>query len=132
MPNPENAMEWVAFARKDHEEAVLLKAHGFDPDRIAIHLQQMMEKSLKALLVWNRRSVPRVHDLTMLLQEVGEMLEETERYARSCARLSQLYFTARYPMPVPIEVSVDDVVRMMADAEALYQEVEALISKTKD
>ena len=131
MPNPDFASQWMEFARKDHEEAVLLRAHGFGPERIAIHLQQMMEKTLKAVLALEERSIPKTHDLVLLFQELGESLEGKEKYSDSCIKLSQLYLPARYPMPIRWEVTGGEVDAMMADAEDLFRAVEQIISNEK-
>ncbi len=79
MSPPEMPRELLVLARRDHEAALIL-AHAENPqkDAAGFHLQQSVEKSLKAWLALRGIDYPRTHDLNVLLglledqdQEVG-------------------------------------------------------------
>jgi len=64
----DGAQELVALAERDYQAALIL-AHAENPqkDAAGFHLQQSVEKSLKAWLVLKRIDYPRTHDLNALL-----------------------------------------------------------------
>jgi len=71
--------ELLAPAEKDYRAALIL-ARADDPqmDAAGFHLQQSVEKSLKAWLVLKRVDYPKTHDLNPLLgllEDQGERIE---------------------------------------------------------
>ena len=60
--------ELLALAEKDYKAALIL-ARAEDPqmDAAGFHLQQAVEKSLKAWLAFKRVDYPKTHDLSLLL-----------------------------------------------------------------
>jgi len=64
----DGARELLALAERDYQAASIL-AHAEQPlkDAAGFHLQQSVEKSLKAWLVLERIDYPRTHDLNVLL-----------------------------------------------------------------
>lgn len=71
--------ELLALAERDYKAALIL-ARAQDPqmDAAGFHLQQAVEKSLKAWLALKRIDYPRTHDLSLLLrllEDVGEDIE---------------------------------------------------------
>ena len=60
--------------------------------------QQAAEKALKALIIGLlKRRPPHLHDLTMLYEEVGEILRFPEEVEQELGELSAYYVVARYP-----------------------------------
>ena len=59
MGNATAAKEWLSFAHKDLEEAILLDRNDFYTDKIGFSLQQASEKCLKALLAYENERLPR-------------------------------------------------------------------------
>jgi len=71
--------ELLALAEKDYKAALIL-AHADEPqaDAAGFHLQQAVEKALKAWLAGKGVDYPRTHDLSPLLgllEDEGERIE---------------------------------------------------------
>ena len=71
--------ELLALAEKDYKAALIL-ARAEDPqmDAAGFHLQQAVEKSLKAQLAFKRVDYPKTHDLSLLLgllEDQGERID---------------------------------------------------------
>ena len=71
--------ELLALAEKDYKAALIL-ARAEDPqmDAAGFHLQQAVEKSLKAWLAFKRVDYPKTHDLSLLLgllEDQGERID---------------------------------------------------------
>jgi HEPN domain-containing protein len=73
--------ELLTLAQRDYRAALTL-AHADPPqvDAAGFHLQQAVEKSLKAWLVLKRVDYPRTHDLNPLLGLLEDQGEEIEPF----------------------------------------------------
>jgi HEPN domain-containing protein len=67
MRNTKLANEWLSFAKKNLETAIILEREEHYTDVIAVDIQQAIEKALKALFAFNGEKVPRTHSLELLL-----------------------------------------------------------------
>ena len=92
--------ELLELAKKDYKAALIL-AHAEDPqtDAAGFHLQQAVEKSLKAWLVAQGIAYPRTHDLSLLLG----LLEDHDQYIEpifwSLLELNPFAVQFRYELP---------------------------------
>jgi len=67
-------------------------------DTICFHMQQCVEKYLKAFLVYNSHEIKKTHNLTFLLQECMEIDKEFEKLrALDADELSVFAVDSRYP-----------------------------------
>jgi len=66
MPNKKLALEWLSFAEKNLETALLLNKANHYTDVIAIDIQQAVEKALKSVYAYNGDKIPRTHSLEIL------------------------------------------------------------------
>jgi len=67
-------------------------------DTVCFHMQQCVEKYLKAYLVFNNREISKTHNLTILLQQCIEIDQEFERLHKIDAdELSVYAVDTRYP-----------------------------------
>lgn len=96
----EDVREWLRRAQEDL--AVTRRAITgdlFEPG--CFHCQQAVEKRLKAYLVWNESTPPRVHDLPLLLDACQKLdssfLEKRDQWEW----LTGYAIVARYPSEVP-------------------------------
>lgn len=75
MPTPEHrevARVLLDKATADRAAAEVLIAAGGQADHVVgFHLQQAIEKSLKAVLVFREEEIPRSHDLAFLVERVS-------------------------------------------------------------
>lgn len=80
--NPTDApRELLALAERDHKAALIL-ARAADPqmDAAGFHLQQAVEKSLKAWLALKGADYPKTHDLSLLLRLLEDAGEDIEPF----------------------------------------------------
>ena len=91
--------EWVKKAESDHRVAVGLET-GFVPsaaDQICFHCQQAAEKYLKALLEEIGQSIPKTHDLLVLLGLVQVHYPNIGGLRRGLSALTRYGIAPRYP-----------------------------------
>ncbi len=89
----------LALAEKDYQSALIL-AHADDPqiDAAGFHLQQAVEKSLKAWLALKGIDYPRTHDLNPLLGLLEDQDENIEPFW-SLLELNPFAVQFRYELP---------------------------------
>lgn len=93
------AREWVDKAEADYAAALLLRRSRKKTSRDidCFHLQQCVEKYLKARLEEGRRPFPKIHDLERLL-DLATTLEPTWASLRfAMASLTDYAVEVRYP-----------------------------------
>jgi len=90
--------EWIQKADGDLKVA-RRELQASDPvyDAICFHAQQCVEKYLKALCEERRGTVPKTHDLIVLLNELGASVGQLEPERKALARLGAYAVAFRYP-----------------------------------
>jgi len=128
--------EWLTFARIDYESANYLNGAPFHPrplNVICYHCQQAAEKAAKALIVYfgNQGGMPKVHDVSFLLNQVKHILQEQkgitigEDLLLMADTLSKFGVAPRYPNE--IEVEEHDVKKALEDSSFILQWIESII-----
>ena len=119
------ALEWLNAAREDVAAADLILAQLDQPPGLAgpvcWHAQQIVEKSLKAVLFLEQIRVPTTHELDKL----ADLLPERMRHWTEDLDLEWLLnqgFSGRYP-DYGSRPSADDARRALHDAHRLYDRV---------
>lgn len=110
--------DWITVARKDWHRMTVLLDDG-DPDGAAFFLQQSLEKYLKAYLLEKGWKLRKIHELDTLLDCAVEFNPALEEFRELCERVTGYYFTERYPLVVPSELTTEDIKKDMMDAEKL-------------
>ncbi len=97
MKNNNGYKEWIEKAHEDGLAAADLfkKSHLFAP--ACFHYQQMAEKYLKALLVYNGRSFMKIHDLISLSDSLSKKYPEITKLDPELKLLNRFYIETRYP-----------------------------------
>lgn len=91
----DDSQEWIAYAERDlHSAEFLMGMYPCPFEIICYHCQQAAEKALKAVLVEERRPIPKTHDLLRLLADFSM---ETTMIHRYCGELSNYAVVTRYP-----------------------------------
>lgn len=80
-----------------------------DLDGAAFFLQQSLEKYLKAFLLEKGWKLKKIHELDTLLDYAVEFNSTLEEFRGLCERVTGYYYTERYPVIVPSELTTDDV-----------------------
>lgn len=110
--------DWISVARKDWHRITVLLEDG-DPDGAAFFLQQSLEKYLKAFLLGKGWRLRKIHELDTLLDYAVEFESGLEGFRELCERVTGYYYTERYPMIVPSELTTEDIAKDKTEAEAL-------------
>ena len=99
--------EWLAFAETDLGVARhLYETYRPQPlEIICYHCQQAAEKSIKALIVayGAQGGMPKLHDLSFLLNQLKNMVEIDERYYDYADELTPYGVAVRYPSELGLE-----------------------------
>jgi HEPN domain-containing protein len=119
------ALLWLAKAAADISGARTLLAAN-QPDLAAFHVQQALEKALKALLVAAAQDVRRTHDIDLLATLARGHCPDLLPSPFALAAVSQWYVSTRYPnldavAPTTAEISeaLDAVASLIAAIIAL-------------
>ena len=89
-------MDWLTIAERDlHRVGVLLASE--DPEGAGFHLQQALEKALKAFLIYSGWRLQRTHNLVSLLDSALAYDPGLEEFRPLCKEVSDYYLAERYP-----------------------------------
>lgn len=127
-PSAEDAVWWVRTAIGDLADARAIVDADDAPLRgAAYHAQQAAEKALKAAIAFAGTVPPRVHDLALLNAGIPGLFDGSEP-APDLTRLSAAVITARYPDPDDPPYDLDEVERLIVDADAVLRAVRAYLA----
>ena len=125
----ELAHEWLAKADVDLSAASALHSAGDLTDVVAFHAQQVVEKALKAFLVWHQIEFPKTHDIERLLELCASIDPEAAEVLASAAELTPYGVEYRYPGEYP-PVSEAAAELSLATAQLVVGEVAKRLSGT--
>lgn len=117
--------DWLNVARKDWHRMTVLLEDG-DPDGAAFFLQQSLEKYLKAFLLGKGWKLRKIHELDTLLDFAVEFDARLEEFQGLSERVTGYYYTERYPLIIPSELTTEDIKKDMVEAKKL---IKALFAK---
>jgi len=108
--------DWKKTAKRDWNRiSILLKED--DADGAAFFLQQAIEKYLKAFLLGQGWELRKIHDLSALLDDAVIYKPMLEKFRDMCEKIKNYYFTERYPLIVPSELTAQDIESDKTEAE---------------
>ena len=130
--------EWLAFAQTDYNCADYLYKASLYPkplNVICYHCQQAAEKAIKALIVYfgNQGGMPKVHDLSFLLNQINNMVNEQKEieishdFMAMADSLSKYGVAPRYPNE--IEVNECQTEKALQDSAKILDWVWHVIAK---
>ncbi|MCL4520875.1 MAG: HEPN domain-containing protein [Firmicutes bacterium] len=122
MANPAVA-EWLSLAERDLEAARVLSNLPNQRTNACFHAQQAAEKAMKALYAMGGLIPPRIHDLDVLRERLGDAHDLSE-IAIACAVLSMYAVDSRYPGAV---VEEEEVGPALAFSEEVMKTVRRVI-----
>lgn len=95
MVNP--ALDWLGRAKSSYYLAIAKETEGvIELEDRCFQLQQCVEKSLKALLLFFQQEPPKTHDL-VLLTNILESVTDLPSWIGSVGDLNDYAITTRYP-----------------------------------
>lgn len=132
MSNKTYAGEWLTLAERNLETARLLIRENHFTDIIAIELQQVLEKSFKAVFALEGEKIPRTHSLLLLYDFVVDHFEIDCLNVEDLVTISDYYESERYPGPkyyLPSIVEVSDYLEMI---EKVFLTISDYVRNFKD
>jgi HEPN domain-containing protein len=120
--------DWMKIGEKDIKRARRLLDMG-DAEGAGFHLQQALEKYLKAYLLSRGWKLRRIHDLETLINEAVVIDASFEEYRVACRKITQYYIEERYPVAASSELTDKEVRESLAVAERLIVKIKASIQK---
>ncbi len=99
---------WLTIAEKDLVRVNFL-LDAADPEGSGFHLQQAVEKFLKAYLLFKGWQLRRVHNLDTLLDDALTFDTSLEEYRAVCQKITGYYFLERYPVAMDVSLSESEV-----------------------
>ena len=99
--------EWLLMAQQDFlvAEHLLNTCQPTPYESICYHCQQCAEKAIKAIIISKGApgGMPKLHDLSFLLNQLKSMIEIDERYYDYADTLTPYGVSARYPNDLFLE-----------------------------
>lgn len=132
------AKEWVKFAKTDLQSSKLLIEDENLTTIAAFHVQQCVEKSLKALLELYNRKVPRIHDLIKIKKKIEEEIDEKniKLDEEILDQINQVYIDTRYPADFGLlpegKPSEEKIKKFIEEAEKILNNAEKIIEEYKE
>jgi HEPN domain-containing protein len=123
------AEEWIKFAEIDLESTKALINDEKLTTTAAFHVQQCIEKCLKALFELHNRKVPRIHDLIKLIEKLEEDNIKTNIKIDEeiLDQINQVYIDTRYPSDFGLlpdgKPSMKIVNEFIEEAERIYNTI---------
>lgn len=104
----QNYLDWFKKADEDELNALsILKHRDGTPGAVCFLSQQTAEKYLKALLVFNNKKFPKIHDLVGLQTLLLDIVPDVKYLSNELDLLATYYFETRYPGDYPEFLWVD-------------------------
>ncbi len=127
--NKTMAIEWLKSASDDLKLIEEIIHNDYFTHMVAFHAQQAVEKSLKAMLEYNNRKIPKKHDLILLKSQVLDLLEIIEDDILDS--LNRLYIESRYPGDLGLmpngKPDIEDAKIFYEFAKSIYKKVESVL-----
>ncbi len=122
------AARWFERAEGDLRIAATILAHNFDTIwGAAFHCEQELEKLAKGTLIGLGIEAPKIHDIEVLANLVGQRNEAIVAQIRNLAATTAWHFTARYPgglgEPLP---SAEEVESAIEKIKELHRRIDIL------
>ena len=118
----ESTVPHAWFARGDVDvRAAERLLDGPDPEAVAVHIQQAIEKYLKGYLLRQGWRLRRIHDLGTLLKEAVGYDPSLERFRELCIVATEYYVAERYPYDEGEVASQEVLAAQLLEVKALRQ-----------
>lgn len=100
--------DWLRIAEKDLVR-VERSLRDNDAEMAGFHLQQALEKLLKAFLLGRGWKLKRIHDLEGLLDDALAYDPTLERFRDACDKITNYYLLERYPFSTGSELTETEI-----------------------
>ncbi len=111
MPDSKDPNRWIEYAENDYQAAFQLKNTIASSAAFLFHAS--VEKYLKAVLLYQKKRVPQIHDIAKLLELVSPQLTTQSREQQAAKLLDIIFNFSRYP---------DDLLEMgLEETSSIYE-----------
>jgi HEPN domain-containing protein/predicted nucleotidyltransferase len=123
------AREWFDHAKKHLRSSDTLWGAGEDPEIVAEHLQQGLERTLKGYLVHQGWELLKTHNLEELLADAIRFDPSFDRddFKHTCKMITKFYDTYRYPKEETPPLTRDDIEPHLSIAKDLADSLESKV-----
>ncbi len=115
--------DWIRVAEQDWQRIQVRLDLG-DTEDAAFHLQQALEKFLKAFLLSRGWKLKKIHAVDTLLKSALPFKPDLERFLDLCERMEGYYFLDRYPLSLDAGTTSDEI---RQDFEAAHELREVIL-----
>jgi HEPN domain-containing protein/predicted nucleotidyltransferase len=123
--------DWLRFAEQDWQR-VEKRLSEDDHQDAAVHLQQALEKYLKAFLLANGWKLEKTHEVSKLLEKAIKYKPALNTFAGLCEQVENYYFAERYPLSLDAGTSADEIAKNFQEAHQLREIILATFSKPSE
>ena len=95
MPDSKDPNRWVEYAENDYQAGMHLKDSIASSAAFLFHAA--VEKYLKAVLLHQKKAVPKSHEIDSLLKLVAPKIPESSREQQAAKLLDIIFNFSRYP-----------------------------------
>jgi uncharacterized protein len=120
--------DWLRIAEKDLVRVELMLTFH-DPEDAGFHLQQAIEKLLKAFLLSHGWRLKRIHNLDPLLRAAAAYEPSLLQYRVVCVQITEFYNGDRYPFGSSTPITQERVQEALADAQPLITTLRLALTK---
>ena len=119
--------DWLRIAEKDLRRVERL-LDDQDPEGAGFHLQQAVEKFLKAFLLSKGWQLQRIHNLETLLNSALVYDPSLDQFREACQRITDFYIIERYPLIIEAGLTEEDVRNALHQVNGIIEKLRAAIS----
>lgn len=123
-------LDWVKEAEKDiNRVRIMLQAQDFGD--AGFHLQQAVEKYLKAYLLSKGWELEKSHDLVKLINYAIKYNPQFNDFVSLCETVTEYYIEERYPFIIKSELTKVEIEENLERAKVLINQILAELRETK-
>ena len=126
------AKEWLNKAWHNLSGAKIFYDVSHYTDTIAVELHYAVEKTLKSLLAYQNKKIPKTHDLAKIHSFIMEIIEFNEEELELLDIISDYHIEESYPAfnrPLPPRDEIKEVLEL---SEKIFETVCAILDIPKD
>jgi HEPN domain-containing protein len=124
----EATQKWIENAAEDFNLAKLAMTPIIPFSKAAVfHCQQAGEKALKEFLIYNGKTLRKVHDISVLAKSVLEVSPTLNDLLKKADTLSAYAIAYRYPDAAKEELTVDMVNKAITITDQVLSEIQLLL-----
>jgi len=130
--NKTTAKEWLNKAWHNLSGARIFYDVNHYTDTIAVEVHYAVEKTLKSLLAYQNKKIPKTHDLAKIHSFIMDMIEFNEEELELLDTISDYHIEESYPAfnrPLP---SRDEIKKVLEFAERVFEDVCDILDIKRD